>query len=181
MGLFSQGGYEEDRCIKVRRTNFLEESDHALHPHGKTNGRVRGSSQLLHETVVASTACNGILSAQLSGLDFESGAGVVVQTSHQMVIQHKRDARSLQMILERLKMPNTFLTYGLNDGWSGDHHLFASGNLAIEYPQWIGLGPPPAIAAQALCLVSKIAIKQFLEAGPAGRAPKRIDVESQIV
>jgi hypothetical protein len=78
----------------------LIEIQQSLHADREAESRDVGSPQETNEAVVAPAGADGALGSPLLGLHFEDGAGVVVQATHQAMVDPERHSQRLQVALE---------------------------------------------------------------------------------
>ena len=128
------------------------------------------SPQDLGQPVIAPTAHQSILGAQSRTGDFKGGAGVVVQPPHQAGYDPERDIAALEIPQEPIEVLPARLVQTLQDRREGLDYRLAGLPLAVQNPQWIGLGTPAAVLAEPVLFFTERGLQSPQKPGPAATA-----------
>src|SRR6266481_5372314 len=141
-----------DVDVRRRRCNargLLQGHHQPVFADGKTDARSGRSSQGFGKSVITAAAENGILRPQRAVGELERRAGVVIEPSHQAMIDNERHTQSRQDLLHFGKVhAAVFVEIVGHPGQSFDDGLIF-GHLAVENAQRIGFITALAVGAHA--------------------------------
>ena len=146
----------------------LQGEQDSLDPGRPADGRRGRPAQLLDQAVVAPTAADLRLGAELVADEREGGPRVVVEASHQSRVDSVLDPHGVEQGLDLLEMGRVLLVEGVEDRRGGGHHIPRALVLGVEGAQRVRLDSLPDGLAQRLLVLAQVAL-QSIEVGPPRR------------
>ena len=142
----------------------MQIQDEPLDAGAEANAGSVPPADLLGEAVVPSPTTDRGLPAHLARPDLEDRPGVVVEPSHQAVIQDNRNVLGVQRRFHEGKMLSTRLTQAVDERGRALRDRLAGGNLAVQQPKWVRREAAPTVAAQ-LVHVARVVRAQPIDIG----------------
>ena len=133
-------------------SGLLQHQHESLHAHGKTKSVGGRAFQDLRQTVISPATNQAILGAQDTTGDFESRAGVIIQTAHQPRNYCELDFPFLQVAQEFFKMSPTPIVQEFQDRRELIDDRLAGLDFAIQNAQGIGLTASLAVLTKQILL-----------------------------
>src|SRR5262249_32620943 len=166
----SQGSDVDIGLGKYLLGGFAQRHDEAIFADGETDAGGLRASQGFGEAIVAAAAQNRVLRAQGAVRELECGAGVVIETAHQAVVEGEGNSDRFQNSLHLVEVLAAGLVEKLSDAWQRCNDRLVFGNFAVEHAQRIGDGAALAVGAHFFFDGIERLAQGFVVAGAVGRA-----------
>src|SRR5580700_3332265 len=159
------------------RGNATREQD-ALDSRCPADAGGRGTAELLHQTVVATTAADTALRAERIGGELEHRARVVVQATHERVIELVGDTGGVQTganLGEVLGVPRA---EEVAQQRRGPHHAASAGMLGVERAQRVELDARPHVLGEGVGVLAQVSLQLLAILLTGGEAPQARETQA---
>ena len=181
-----QGGGIRHHGISIRCQGryspaaFLQQLEHALNPQGPADGRRRLAADLLDQVVVAPAGAQGTLGAELVGDEFKDREVVIVQSTHQAVVERPGHAIGIQNRFERIKVGQRSGAQEVDKPRSTLDHRFHGRVFGVQNTQRITVQAALGVFVQRLSVLLKVSDQLGAMQGPLIGLAQAVDFQPPI-
>jgi len=161
-------------------TLALKVQDNPLDAGGEANTRSRAAAKQLNEAVVAATAADGALCSLFWGYNLEDRTRVVIQTSHEAVIECEGNADCFEQSPEFPEVGGAVFAEVVCDGWGAGNNRLAALLFAVEKAEGVPIEAGATISADAVELVAIVITKDLEILRTAIDITNRVELENEI-